>query len=293
MEKSNIGCSSSNIYDIVAFVSIGPDTNHKLVLATKIKQRWRISSMTKLIGNGEKLRKLFIHSRLIILERVRTCSCSFIHAIAQCCAISTIEIEEHDIKICKTLRDAVKIIESEPIFHNLLYLLSSNFTTFYQCQKCRCSPNSLSTTHKCIPIYEPHTEHLPIYAVPLIWQDTIDLHCSVCNEITENVILPINNQIHHEYPLMLMYHLSCTTLLAIKDLRVELTDYITGKHVYQSSSILLIDEYDTISVIKLPQLLVYNSSPYRTPINLNNDTIKELFHTAQTTIVFLEHVRRK
>ncbi|CAF3946132.1 unnamed protein product, partial [Rotaria sp. Silwood1] len=68
LEKTNIGCPSSTVYDVIAFISIMPNLDNKLVLATKIKQCWRINSMTKLIGNGEKLCKLFANSRLIILE---------------------------------------------------------------------------------------------------------------------------------------------------------------------------------------------------------------------------------
>ncbi|CAF3920394.1 unnamed protein product [Rotaria sp. Silwood1] len=55
LEKTNIGCPSSTVYDVIAFISIMPNLDNKLVLATKIKQCWRINSMTKLIGNGEKL----------------------------------------------------------------------------------------------------------------------------------------------------------------------------------------------------------------------------------------------
>jgi hypothetical protein len=45
--KSNIGYSSSNIYDIVVFVYYA-DTYNKLMLATKIKQRCQACLMTQL-----------------------------------------------------------------------------------------------------------------------------------------------------------------------------------------------------------------------------------------------------
>jgi hypothetical protein len=81
LDKSSIGCSSSTVFDIVGFLSVVPDVQNKLVLATRIKQRWKISSMNKLLGNGEKIGKLFVNSRIIILERVRTSNTNFIHAI--------------------------------------------------------------------------------------------------------------------------------------------------------------------------------------------------------------------
>ncbi|CAF3542908.1 unnamed protein product, partial [Rotaria socialis] len=82
LDDSYIGCASSSVYDIVAFLSVVSDVNNKLVLATKIKQRWKISGMNTLIGNGEKLAKLFANSRLIILERIRTSNTNFLYAIA-------------------------------------------------------------------------------------------------------------------------------------------------------------------------------------------------------------------
>ncbi|CAM4846151.1 unnamed protein product [Rotaria magnacalcarata] len=60
LDDSFIGCASSSVYDIVAFLSVVSDVNNKLVLATKIKQRWKISCMNALIDNDEKLAKLLL-----------------------------------------------------------------------------------------------------------------------------------------------------------------------------------------------------------------------------------------
>ncbi|CAF3717580.1 unnamed protein product [Rotaria sordida] len=268
LEKFNIGCTSSSIYDVVAFISIMPNTDNKLVLATKIKQRWRISSMPKLIGNGEKLCKLFANSRLIILERLRTCNSNFIFAIAQCCSVRINDITENNIKACETLNAAVKIIESKTTFYNL---------------------NSLLTTSNCISIYERYTDHSQVYATPLTWQATLDLHCSVCDEKINNVNLPTHSQVHHQYPVILMFYSSRTTLRAVRDLCIELgDDNIRDRYAYRSISVLLIDEYNSISVIKLEKLQVYCSNPYETTTTLSHDSINDLFHSAQKTIIFLQ-----
>ncbi|CAF4455987.1 unnamed protein product, partial [Rotaria sp. Silwood2] len=289
LEKFNIGCTSSSIYDVVAFISIMPNTDNKLVLATKIKQRWRISSMPKRIGNGEKLCKLFANSRLIILERLRTCNSNFIYAIAQCCSVRINDSTENNIKACETLNAAIKIIESQTSFYNLKLILSSNYTTYYQCQKCRCSSSSLSTTNKCISIYERYIDHSEVYAIPLTWQDTLDLYCSVCNDKTNNVILPTHSQVHHQYPTILMFYSSRTTLRAVQDLCIELGDDNTrDKYAYRPISVLLIDEYNSISVIKLEKLQAYCSNPYKKTTTLSDDSINDLFHTAQKTIIFLQ-----
>ncbi|CAF3810547.1 unnamed protein product [Rotaria sp. Silwood1] len=289
LENSNIGCSSSSIYDIVAFVSIMPNTEKKLVVATKIKQRWSISSMKKLIGTGEKLSKLFAHSRLIILERVRTCDSDFTHAIAQCCSHNINNIGKNSLKISKTLNDAVKMIENKSVLSNLCSLLSSHYTTHYQCLNCQSAPSSLSITHKCISIYQKHTEHSPIYAIPLTSISTTELYCSVCNKKTVNVILPTQNQIHHQCPSILMYYSTQTTLRAVVDLHIELIDDSSQcKYTYRPSSVLLVDEYNALSVVKLENLLVFCKSPYQTATKLSLDRINELFHTAEKTIVFLQ-----
>ncbi|CAF1644597.1 unnamed protein product [Rotaria magnacalcarata] len=77
LDDSYIGCESSSVYDIVTFLLVVSNVNKKLVLATKIKQRWKISCMNTLIDNDEKLAKRFANCRLIILERIRTSNTHF------------------------------------------------------------------------------------------------------------------------------------------------------------------------------------------------------------------------
>ncbi|CAF3269861.1 unnamed protein product [Rotaria sp. Silwood2] len=289
LEDFNIGCSSSSIYDIVGFVSILPNAEKRLILATKIKERWSITSMKKLIGTGEKLSKLFAHSRLIILERVRMCDSNFTYAIAQCCSYIFNDIEENDLKICKTLSDAVKMIENKPTLSHLCSLLSSHYTTHYQCLYCQCTPSSLSITNKCISIFHKNTEHSSVYASPLTLTNMTELYCSVCNKKSENVILPIKNQVHHQYPLILMYYSTQTTLHAVSDLHIEFIDDSSQcKYTYRPSSVLLIDEYNALSVVQLENLLVFCKSPYKTATKLPTDRINELFYTAKKIVIFLK-----
>ncbi|CAF2835964.1 unnamed protein product [Rotaria sp. Silwood2] len=292
LEKTNIGCSSSTIYDVVAFILIMPNADNKLVLATKIKQRWRINSMTKLIGNGETLCKLFANSRLIILERTRTCNSNFIYAIAQCCSFTISEIQQNDFRTCNSLNDAVKIIESKSTLTNLCSMLSSHFITYYQSQNCRYSPISLSATHKDVSIYEQNTELSFICGIPLTSLDRMDLSCSVCHKKTENVLLPVHSQIHHQYPSICMYYSERTTLHGVQDLRIELKSYDTqSTYAYQATSVLLIDEYNGISVVKIDKLSIYCTNPYQAVTTSSFDAINEAFHTAQKTIIFLKQVK--
>ena len=294
LEKSNIGCTSSNIYDIVAFLSLMPNTDNKLILVSKIKERWRVSSMTKLIGNGEKLCKLFANSRLIILERTRTCDSNFIYAIAQCCSFMINCIEQNELKGCKTLNDAVRTIENTSIPNDLYLMLSSHFTTYYRCPKCHCSPTSLSITHEGISIYEHNNELSFICGTSLTSSSRMELSCSSCFDKTKDVILPIHGQIHHRFPTIFMYYLPQATLTAVQDLHVELTDHETrSKCRYKPTAILLIDEYNGISVVKLDKLSIYCSNPYQVITTSSFDTINEAFHTAQKTLVFLTQVKVK
>ncbi|CAF3942060.1 unnamed protein product [Rotaria magnacalcarata] len=291
LEKTNIGCSSPTIYDVVAFISIMPNTDNKLVLGTKIKQRWRINSMTKLIGNGEKVCKLFANSRLIILERTRTCNSNFIYAIAQCCSFTISNIEHNDFCTCNTLNDAIKIIESEAKLNYLYSMLSSHFTTYYQCQQCRCSPSSLSTTNNGVSIYEQNMEPKFICGSPLTSLDRLDLSCSVCNKKTEDVLLPVHSQIHHQCPPICMYYSQRTILHGVQNLRIELASHDSQSIcAYQAISVLLIDEYNGISVVKLDRVSIYCTNPYQTVTTSSVDKINEAFHTAQKTIIFLKKI---
>jgi hypothetical protein len=269
-----------------------PNSNKKMTLVTKIKKRWRISSTSKSIASAKKFCKLLANSRMIILERVRECNSNFLYAIAKCCSINIMGIEQDISKAYYTLRDAVKTIENDSAFECLRNMLSSHFTTYYKCLKCECTPSSLSNIYECICIYEPDIKHPPISAVPLASKNSLNLECSVCNEKTENVILPMHAQIHHQYPSILMYNLSRTTHQALKKLSIELNSQdIQCKYIYKPSSILLVDEYNSISVIKLQQNLVYGTSPYETSAVLSDDQINELCFTAQSVIVFLEQVK--
>ncbi|CAF3955863.1 unnamed protein product [Rotaria magnacalcarata] len=94
-----------------------------------------------------------------------------------------------------------------------------------------------------------------IYATPLTREGSLDLNCSICNERTENIILPITHQVHHQCPSFIVYHLSRTTFYSVMNLHVELTDYKQKKHLYKPSTVLLIDEYNSISVIQLDEVL--------------------------------------
>ncbi|CAF3445060.1 unnamed protein product [Rotaria socialis] len=59
---------------------------------------------------------------------------------------------------------------------------------------------------------------------------------------------------------------------------------------YQAISILLIDEYNGISVVKLDKVSIYCTNPYQTVTTSSVDKINEAFHTAQKTIIFLKKI---
>ncbi|CAF1175148.1 unnamed protein product, partial [Rotaria magnacalcarata] len=106
--------------------------------------------------------------------------------------------------------------------------------------------NSTNLSSKPPPA-QSQTESPHIYATPLIREGYLDLNCSICNERTENIILPITHQVHHQCSSFTMYHLSCTTFNSVMNLRVELTEYKQKKHLYKPSTVLLIDEYNSLA----------------------------------------------
>ncbi|CAF4030724.1 unnamed protein product, partial [Rotaria magnacalcarata] len=157
LDDSYIGCAFSSVYDILAFLSVVSDVNNKLVLATKIEQRWKISCMNTLIGNREKLAKLFAN-------------------------------------------------------------------------------------------------------------------------------------IHHQCPSFIMYHSSFNSVM---NLHVELTDYKQKKHLYKPSTVLLIDEYNSISVIQLDEVWVFPSCPYAKAPSYTNEEINELFDTIVEHLLYFSNRHRK
>ena len=291
LAKSSVGCSSSSIYDVTAFVSVMPNADNKLVLATRIKHRWKISSMTKLIGNGEKLCKLFGYSRLIVLERTRTSDSDFINAVAQCCSCTLTEVEQNKRRPCNTLNDAIKIIGNNQTFADLYSVLSSHFTTYYKCYKCHCSCNSLSVTFKGVSMYENNAELSLIIGTPLNSSDTITSICPQCCAKIEDIVLPVHNQIHQQYPSFCMYLSQRTTLHAVNNLCIELPKQsIQNFNSYQATSVLLVDEYNGLSVVKLDKLSMYATNPYQVPTTSSSGAISEAFDTAQQTIIFFKQV---
>ena len=289
LDDSYVGCSSSSIYDIVTFLSIVPDIDNKLVLTTKTKQRWKNSSRNTLIGNGEKLAKLFTHSRLIVLERVRASNTNFLHAIAKCCSV-IVNTDENIFESSKTLHHAAQVIMNNQRLNSIQQLLSSHVTTHYLCPRCNTSSNSLSSTIKSIFIYHLHEKNSFTCATPLIWPESLDLCCPVCNERKESVVLPINNQIYHQCPSILMYQLSRGTLHSILNLHVALNDDKAVNQLYKPCAVLVVDEYNSISVIELDGKLVFHSSPYQQPVSYTYEKINELFDTSRLSVVFLRKV---
>ena len=140
--------------------------------------------MSKLIGSGERLCQILAYSRIIVLERVCSCDSNLLHAIAQYCTIEITDIEQNRYRTYKTLHDAIRTNETEPAFAPLNDILTSRYTTYYECLKCRTSLDSLTATQKCVSIYETRKGHLQPHA------------------------LPIFAQVHHDYPLILIYHSS-------------------------------------------------------------------------------------
>ena len=294
--SSSIGCPSSTIYDVVAFLSvIISGGEEKLVSVTKIKQRWRTSANNKLIGDGEALCQLFARSRLIVLERVRRSSkANFLHAIAQCCSIRIDIFDDTD--VCLTLHDAIKRIEHDTTLQLLRAKLFSSITTFYQCQQCGDSSAPLSSRHEGVCLYESMLDDALTLAVPFLTEKTsLKSNCASCNKKSEHLILSTFTQVHDRFPDFLMYHLVRPTLAELSKLRVHLLDNDKSvSHVYEAASVLLVDEYmDNIVVIKLSELdwpVIYCTNPYESPSTLSSEQINDLYTTSRDVVVFFKHV---
>ena len=77
-----------------------------------------------------------------------------------------------------------------------------------------------------------------------------------------------------------MYYFLRAILHSVFNFRVDLTDYTQCKQSYKPLAVLLIDEYNAITVIKLNPLPTFSSSPYEMPILYANDEVNKLFHTS-------------
>ncbi|CAF1291851.1 unnamed protein product [Rotaria magnacalcarata] len=88
-----------------------------------------------------------------------------------------------------------------------------------------------------------------------------------------------------------MYYSQRTTLHGVQDLRMELASHDSQSIcAYQAISVLLIDEHNGISVVKLDKVSIYCRNPYQTVTTSSVDKINEAFHTAQKAIIFLKKV---
>lgn len=296
MDPLGIGCPTSTVYDIVGFLSVTQGVvNQKLVLATKVRKRWLISSTQKMIGEGEELCQLFSRSQIIILECVRTSSTNFLLAVAECCSTS-IAINDQNIDTnYKTLRDAIKKIEETPSLQCLKDTLSSDITNYYQCPKCNVPVNSLMSTYDRICIYAQITDESIITALPFIRDtDSCKLQCSNCKQSMDDWILTTYEQTHQRCPFTLMFHSRRIRRDQVTNLRIKLIDNHTQlPRTYHIVSLLLVDEYSSISLIKVDgsnTLKAYCRSPYITPSLLSDIEIDDLFTTARSNILFCQSV---
>jgi hypothetical protein len=140
------------------------------------------------------------------------------------------------------------------------------------------SPDSLSSTHDCVSIYQKIEKDSLIIGMPFTLSNhSLDLQCSVCNNSTDNLLLTPYRQTHERCPFIFMYYSRRTSREQMLNLRIELMDDCTRlSQVYKIASVLLVDEYNSISLIKLDvsnNLMVYSHPP--TPMH-----IPEGFRTA-------------
>ncbi|CAF1518427.1 unnamed protein product [Adineta ricciae] len=231
--------------------------------------------------------KLLAASRIVILERIRTCISNFLYAVAQCCSI-TVNVNDRTIRPFKTLRDAIEIIEHDEQFTELHHLLLSSRVTYYACNKCRFSSNLLLSTSEDICIYEQDSDSSEIYGTPLLTSSDEILQCSNCNEKSKNLILPVFKQIHLKCPPILMCRLSNATLNTLTNFHVKLPDYLQNRYMYTSISAILIDGYNALSVVKLKDNSTFTSTPYAKPASISKSETNDIFHTARIVIVFLK-----
>ncbi|CAF1477311.1 unnamed protein product [Adineta steineri] len=291
MNSLGIGCPSSTIFDIVGFLSVVPtNANPKLVLVTKMKQRWRVSSSHKLIGDGEQLCQLFARSRIIILERLRDSQTNFLCAILQGCSFLNIDMDDIDNNY-HTLREAIIEIEENPVFQRLQQNMASSFTNYYQCQNCYRISDSLSSTFESVSIYQQVNKDSLIVAVPLTWNvDLPDLTCSHCMTNTGKIILTLFKQTHQHFPSILKFQSQRTSREQTINMRINLMNSSTqSSEMYKIISVLLIDRYNSISLIKLEKsnnFIVYTQSPYMVSSSVSDIEIDDLFVTAQSVIFF-------
>jgi len=293
LSKYNIGCTSAFIYDLISFVSIISNSHNKLVVGTKIKKQWQVSTSNKNIGDGKKLHDLLAQSRIMIFERVSVINANFVRAISASCSVDISNMNQDDFK-AYTLVDAIKKIENDSTLDSLHLVLSSRFTNYRICTKCERSPDSLSERHHCICIYEESQQQQPLIGIPINLKSSLCYQCSVCDKNYDEVILPVHEQIHHQYPSILMYHTTRTSKEVVKDMCFKFNNqYSTNIYVYKPLSILCLDSFNSLSVLKLRENIMYCSNDYNTTIPATDDLTRDLFDTARSIIIFFQKVRTK
>ena len=282
-------------FGIVGFVSVMPiNTDDKPVLATKIGQRWRISSSQKLLGDGEQLCQMFARSRIIVLERFHDTHISFLCAIAQCCSVNNIK-SAGNTDGCKTLREAVKQIEKDPNLENLRSTICASFTNHYQCPYCLSIADSMIYMTNAVPLYQQSSKDDFLYAFPFVSNaSSSDKTCPKCEKQLADTILPLFRQTHQRCPKILMLRGEPSSRRQLSNLRLKLINNSTDTtHVYEFISALLVDQYKSISLLKFVRpshWIVYCQPPYSVPTSLSDNDIDDLFITAQSFVLFFDRV---
>ena len=282
-------------FEIVGFLSIMlTNMSEKLVLATRIKHRWRISSSQKLVGDGEPLCQMFSRSRIIILERLQQSNANFLQAILKCCSINDVDISDVNGHY-ETFRGAVKQIQSDPKLVRLRQTITSIITNYYQCPNCQRISDSLSFEYNGVSIYLQSAKNSELTATTVVWDpDTLKRECPHCSMNLGDMILDPLKQTHQHCPAVLMLPVQKTSRQQIQHLRLSLLNHATKvAHSYAFCSILLVDQYNSVSLVlctTLDHWTVYCEAPYLASTPMPETEIDDLFVTAQYGIVFLEKV---
>ena len=295
MNTSSMVCPSSGIFDMVGFLSVTLiSVDDKLVLVARIEQRWRRSSSGKPLGDGEQRCQMFARSRIITLERLNKSNVNFVHAIKQCCSIGNINLEEITYDFT-TLREAIEHIENNSNLEHVRQAISSIFTNYYLCPGCQRRSNSLASLIDSVSIYQQPANDSVLTAIPFVWSASASqMECPKYTKRIGDVMLILFRQTHQRCPMILMLQAQKTSRQQIMDLRFNLiNDSTKVNYTYKFVSVLLVDQYNSISLIKFSMpdnWMVYCEAPHSVSASLSDTEIDGLCVTAQAAILFLERV---
>ncbi|CAF4999893.1 unnamed protein product, partial [Rotaria sp. Silwood1] len=294
-----LGFPSSAMYNLVCFNSIMRSAgNDLMVRVTKIKKSWSTSINKRVIGNGDLLKRLFAHSRILVFERINNkTKFNLFQAIFKCTMDANFT-SFNNIQSCRTIQEVCSIIETNPQFHELNDKLNANIKSYFRCIFCGDTPDNLSSSDNQIFLFKQNMNN-QLVGYPVLSnnmnQNNTNWICNNCNNSTNNLEMDIHKQVFLKCPSCLITCINSKVENNPLDNHICLRDMDDKKYNYGATALLCISAYsDNVALVKKKsnKYIQFIGDTFSEETSLTFNNLLDIFDSSSSILLFHHQIKR-